>query len=194
MTITPNNPIGLDGFGIHSENYAIKINDHPKNLIDRATKHFREQFDSLGFSYDWSHTVNTSSPQYYKWTQWLFIQLFKAGLAEKKKAMVNWCPSCKTVLADEQVLSGFCERCGSKVEMRELDQWFFKITKYADHLLEGLDRIDWTEKVKLAQKNWIGKSEGLLFTAPVKDTKLYRSEEHTSELQSLAYLVFPLLL
>lgn len=153
-------PMGFDAFGIHSENYALKINDHPKNLIDRATKHFREQFDSLGFSYDWSHSVNTSSPDYYKWTQWLFIQLFKAGLVEKKKALVNWCPSCKTVLADEQVLSGLCERCGSQVEKKELEQWFFKITKYADKLLEGLDRIDWTEKVKIAQRNWIGKSEG----------------------------------
>src|SRR3989344_3593454 len=182
-------PMGFDAFGIHSENYALKINDHPKNLIDRSTKHFREQFDSLCFSYDWSHSVNTSSPDYYKWTQWLFIKLFKGGLAEKKKALVNWCPSCRTVLADEQVLNkakiknqkskiaedriGVCERCGTQVEMKELEQWFFKITKYADRLLEGLDRIDWTEKVKLAQKNWIGKSEGLLFTAPVKDTKLY---------------------
>lgn len=166
-------PMGFDAYGIHSENFALKINDHPQNLINRATKHFRQQFDSLGFSYDWSHSVNTSSPDYYKWTQWLFIQLFKAGLAEKKKAIVNWCPSCKTVLADEQVLSGVCERCGSQVENKELEQWFFKITNYADRLLEGLDRIDWTQKVKTAQRNWIGKSEGLLFTAPVKDTKLY---------------------
>lgn len=166
-------PMGFDAFGIHSENFALKINDHPQNLINRATKHFKEQFDSLGLSYDWRHSVNTSSPEYYKWTQWLFIQLFKAGLAEKKKAEVNWCPSCKTVLADEQVLSGECERCGSVVEKKLLEQWFFKITKYSDQLLEGLDRIDWTEKVKLAQRNWIGKSEGLLFTAPVKDTNLY---------------------
>ncbi|MBI4097830.1 MAG: leucine--tRNA ligase [Candidatus Levybacteria bacterium] len=183
-------PMGFDAFGIHSENFAIKINDHPQNLINRATKRFREQFDSLGFSYDWSHTVNTSSPDYYRWTQWLFIQLFKAGLAEKKKAKVNWCPSCKTVLADEQVVAKansklqianredeerlrVCERCGTEVEMKELEQWFFKITIYADRLLEGLSRIDWTEKVKLAQRNWIGKSEGLLFSAPVKDTKLY---------------------
>lgn len=153
-------PMGFDAFGIHSENFALKINDHPQNLINRATKHFKEQFDSLGFSYDWSHSVNTSSPDYYKWTQWLFIQLFKAGLAKKKKAEVNWCPSCKTVLADEQVLSGHCERCNTLVERKELEQWFFKITDYSDRLLEGLDRIDWTEKVKLAQKNWIGKSEG----------------------------------
>ena len=153
-------PMGFDAFGIHSENFAIKINDHPQNLINRATKRFKEQFDSLGLSYDWSHSVNTSSSDYYKWTQWLFIQLFKAGLAEKKKAEVNWCPSCKTVLADEQVLSGHCERCNTVVEKKELEQWFFKITNYSDKLLEGLDRIDWTERVKLAQRNWIGKSEG----------------------------------
>ncbi len=167
-------PMGFDAFGIHSENYALKINDHPKNFIDRATKHFREQFDSLGFSYDWNHSVNTSSPDYYKWTQWLFIQLFKSGLAEKKKAEVNWCPSCKTVLADEQVLQksnlGVCERCGTEVEMRELEQWFFKITDYADRLLEGLDRIDWTEKVKLAQRNWIGKKEGINIKYRVLDS------------------------
>ncbi len=183
-------PMGFDAFGIHSENFALKIGDHPQNLIDRATKHFREQFDSLGFSYDWTHSVNTSSPDYYRWTQWLFIQLFKAGLAEKKKAEVNWCPSCKTVLADEQVINKanskeqianreiedekarVCERCGTEVMRKELEQWFFKITKYADRLLEGLDRIDWTPKVLLAQRNWIGKSDGLLFTSPVKDTKL----------------------
>ncbi len=165
-------PMGFDAFGIHSENYALKINDHPQNLIDRTTKRFREQFESLGLSYDWNNTVNTSDAEYYKWTQWLFIQLFKAGLAEKKKAEVNWCPSCKTVLADEQVISGHCERCNSLVERRELEQWFFKITDYADKLLEGLERIDWTPKVKLAQRNWIGKSEGMLFTSPVKDTSI----------------------
>lgn len=164
-------PMGFDAFGIHSENFALKINDHPQNLINRATKHFKEQFNSLGFSYDWSHSVNTSSPDYYKWTQWLFIQLFKAGLAEKKKAEVNWCPSCKTVLADEQVLSGDCERCGSIVEKKLLEQWFFKITQYADKLLEGLDRIDWTEKVLLAQRNWIGKSEGQLIKFKIDDSR-----------------------
>ena len=164
-------PMGFDAFGIHSENFALKIGDHPQKLIDRTTKRFREQFDSLGLSYDWSHSVNTSSPEYYKWTQWLFIQLFKAGLAEKKKAEVNWCPSCLTVLADEQVLSGHCERCNSLVERRELKQWFFKITDYADKLLEGLDRIDWSEKVKLAQRNWIGKSEGMLIEFPISNSQ-----------------------
>ena len=173
-------PMGFDAFGIHSENFALKINDHPQNLINRATKKFQEQFESLGLSYDWTHSVNTSSPEYYKWTQWLFIQLFRAGLAEKKKAEVNWCPSCLTVLADEQVLSGECERCGSTVEKKLLEQWFFKITKYSDQLLEGLDRIDWTEKVKLAQKNWIGKSEGQLIKCTIE--KAYSKMVNISKL------------
>ncbi|EKD86247.1 MAG: hypothetical protein ACD_37C00391G0001, partial [uncultured bacterium] len=173
-------PMGFDAFGIHSENYAIKINDHPKNLIDRATKHFRNQFDSLGFSYDWTHSVNTSDSNYYKWTQWLFIQLFKASLAEKKKAEVNWCPSCKTVLADEQVLSGLCERCNSEVEKKELEQWFFKITDYADKLLEGLNRIDWTQKVKTAQHNWIGRSEGALIRFKIQDLGFKNEGENLS--------------
>ncbi len=162
-------PIGLDGFGIHSENYALKIGANPSDQAKISEKRFYEQLKMIGNSFDWDRTVETYKPDYYKWTQWLFIQLFKAGLAEKKKAEVNWCPSCKTVLADEQVLSGECERCSSKVEKKELEQWFFKITKYSDRLLEGLDRIDWTEKVKIAQRNWIGKSEGALIRFKIQD-------------------------
>ncbi len=157
-------PIGLDGFGIHSENYALKIGVNPSDQAKISEKRFYEQLRMIGNSFDWDRTVETYKPDYYKWTQWLFIQLFKAGLAEKKKAEVNWCPSCRTVLADEQVLSGECERCSSKVEKKELEQWFFKITDYSDKLLEGLDRIDWTEKVKIAQKNWIGKSDGAIIS------------------------------
>lgn len=167
-------PIGLDGFGIHSENYALKIGANPSDQAKVSEKRFYEQLQMIGNSFDWDRTVETYKPEYYKWTQWLFIQLFKAGLAEKKKAEVNWCPSCKTVLADEQVLSGLCERCNSKVERKELEQWFFKITQYSDKLLEGLDRIDWTEKVKIAQRNWIGKSEGALITFKT---------EHSSEIK-----------
>jgi leucyl-tRNA synthetase len=177
-------PMGFDAFGIHSENYALKINDHPQKLIERTAKRFREQFDSLGLSYDWSHSVNTSSPDYYRWTQWIFIQLFKAGLAEKKKAEVNWCPSCLTVLADEQVLSGHCERCNSLVERRELEQWFFKITDYADRLLNNLEKIDWTPKVKLAQKNWIGKSEGMLIAFKLKaggEIEIFTTKPETTD-------------
>jgi leucyl-tRNA synthetase len=153
-------PIGLDGFGIHSENYAIKVGNHPAEQARISEKNFYKQLHSIGNSFDWSRTVETYKPEYYKWTQWLFIQLFKAGLAYRKKAPVNFCPSCKTVLADEQVEDGLCERCNSVAEKRDLDQWFFKITKYADRLLDNLMQIDWTEKVKIAQRQWIGKSEG----------------------------------
>jgi len=155
-------PIGLDGFGIHSENYAIKVGNHPVEQAKLSEKNFYRQLKSIGNSFDWSRTVETYKPEYYKWTQWLFIQLFKAGLAYRKKAPVNFCPSCKTVLADEQVEDGLCERCSSVAEKRDLDQWFFKITKYADRLLDNLIQIDWTEKVKIAQKQWIGRSEGMV--------------------------------
>ena len=177
-------PIGLDGFGIHSENYAIKVGRHPKEQAKISENNFYRQLRSTGNGYDWTRTVETYDPDYYKWTQWIFIQLFKKGLAYRKKAAVNFCPSCKTVLADEQVIDarppatsstkakteqqvvagevgrGACERCGTVVEKRDLEQWFFRITKYADRLLESLDHIDWSEKVKIAQRNWIGRSEG----------------------------------
>ncbi|MCX6704166.1 MAG: class I tRNA ligase family protein, partial [Candidatus Woesebacteria bacterium] len=153
-------PIGYDSFGIHSENYAIKINENPQGVVKRTTKHYEEQMRSLGHGYDWTRTVTTSDPDYYRWTQWLFVKMFEAGLAYKKKATVNFCPSCKTVLADEQVIDGKCERCGTIVEKKDLDQWFFKITDYADRLLTGLGKIDWSQRVISAQRNWIGKSEG----------------------------------
>ncbi|MBI2032701.1 MAG: leucine--tRNA ligase [Candidatus Levybacteria bacterium] len=155
-------PIGLDGFGIHSENYALKIGKHPMDQAKISEKNFYRQLHMIGNSFDWSKTLETYDPDYYKWTQWIFVKLFKAGLAEKRKAPVNWCSSCKTVLADEQVISGECERCGSKVETKELEQWFFKITDYAERLLQDLKKIDWSEKVVVAQRNWIGKSEGLV--------------------------------
>lgn len=155
-------PIGLDGFGIHSENYALKINAHPMDLSKITEKRFYEQLTMIGNAYDWIRTVETYKSNYYKWTQWIFLQMYKKGVAYRKKAEVNWCPSCLTVLADEQVINGMCERCGSKVEKRELEQWFFKITDYAERLLKNLDWIDWSEKVKIAQRNWIGKSEGTL--------------------------------
>ncbi|MBI4096550.1 MAG: leucine--tRNA ligase [Candidatus Levybacteria bacterium] len=155
-------PIGLDGFGIHSENYAIKVGTHPVEQAKISEKNFYRQLRSIGNGFDWTRTVETYKPEYYKWTQWLFIQLFKAGLAYRKKAPVNFCPSCKTVLADEQVIDGLCERCNSVAEKRDLEQWFFKITKYADRLLDNLTQIDWAEKVKIAQREWIGRSEGTL--------------------------------
>ncbi|HVT00806.1 MAG TPA: leucine--tRNA ligase [Patescibacteria group bacterium] len=153
-------PIGLDGFGIHSENYALKVGRHPAEQAKISQKNFYRQLASTGNGYDWTRTLETYDPDYYRWTQWLFIQMFKSGLAYRKKAKVNWCPSDKTVLADEQVIDGKCERDGAVVEKRDLEQWFFKITDYSDRLLAGLDKIDWPEKVKIAQKLWIGKSKG----------------------------------
>lgn len=162
-------PIGFDAFGIHSENFAIKKGIHPKALTAQNVERFREiQLKRIGARYDWSHEVQTTDPQYYKWTQWIFLQFFKAGLAIRKKGLVNWCPSCKTVLADEQVIDGSCERCETSVIQRELEQWFFKITDYAQRLLDNLDWLDWSENVKTAQRNWIGRSEGLEFHMQVE--------------------------
>lgn len=159
-------PIGLDGFGIHSENYALKIGRHPMDQAQIAEKNFYRQLVATGNGYDWSRTVETYSPEYYRWTQWLFVQLFKQGLAYRKKSPVNFCPSCKTVLADEQVENGLCERCSTVVEKRELEQWFFRITKYAEQLLSNLDHIDWAEKVKVAQRQWIGKKQESISAIP----------------------------
>ena len=166
-------PIGLDGFGIHSENYALKVNQHPMDLSKVTEKRFYDQLHIIGNSFDWTRTVETYKPNYYKWTQWIFLQMYKKGLAFKKKASVNWCPSCLTVLADEQVINGACERCGSVVEKRMLEQWFFKITDYAEKLLGNLEKLDWSEKVKIAQRDWIGKSEGVLYNFKVKDMDIH---------------------
>ncbi len=153
-------PIGFDAFGIHSENFAIKKGIHPRILTALNVSRFREeQLKRIGNRFDWSHEVQTTDPGYYRWTQWIFLQLFKHGLAERKAAPVNWCPRDKTVLADEQVINGRCERCGNMVEQRWLEQWFLKITAYAQKLLDNLDQLDWSERVKTAQRNWIGRSE-----------------------------------
>lgn len=157
-------PIGLDGFGIHSENYAMKIGVHPTEQAKVSEKNFYRQLEMIGNGFAWDERVETYNPAYYRWTQWVFTQLWKMGLAYRKKQSVNWCPSCKTVLADEQVIAGKCERCGTVVEKKELEQWFFRITKYADRLLHNLETIDWSERVKIAQRNWIGKSEGAEIT------------------------------
>ena len=154
-------PMGFDAFGIHSENYALKIGEHPAVVMRRAVNNFREnQLKRIGSMFDWDHEVNTADPSFYRWTQWLFVQLFKAGLAEWREGAVNWCPSCKTVLADEQVEQGRCERCHSVVETRYLRQWWLKITRYAQQLLDALDTLDWSESTKIMQRNWIGRSEG----------------------------------
>jgi leucyl-tRNA synthetase len=164
-------PIGYDSFGIHSENYALKTGEQPQTVVQRTTKYYEQQLRSMGHGYDWTKTVTTSDPEYYRWTQWLFLQMWEAGLAYKKKAGVNFCPSCKTVLADEQVISGECERCQSVVTKKELEQWFFKITDYADRLLSGLSKIDWSERVVKAQREWIGKSEGMMIKFKTEDRK-----------------------
>ncbi len=156
-------PMGFDAFGIHSENFAIKIGTHPAELIPRNIANFRRQLTRLGGMFDWRHVLATTDPAYYKWTQWLFLQLYQAGKAYKKKAAVNWCPHDKTVLANEQVINGACERCGTMVEQRLLEQWFFRITEYADRLLANLDdgsKMDWSPSTTIAQRNWIGKSQG----------------------------------
>ncbi|MEX1252702.1 MAG: class I tRNA ligase family protein, partial [Dehalococcoidia bacterium] len=163
-------PMGFDAFGIHSENFALKQNVHPMELMERNIARFREQLKGMGGRFAWKHEVSTCDPSYYRWTQWLFVQLFKHGLAEKRTAPVNWCPSCKTVLADEQVIGGLCERCSSEITHRELEQWFFKITNYAERLLRNLDWLDWSEVIKTAQRNWIGRSEGLETSFPVEGT------------------------
>lgn len=185
-------PMGYDSFGIHSENYAIKIGEKPQKMLERTIANYEKQFKAIGHGYDWTRTVTTSNPDYYKWTQWLFIQMFKAGLAYKKKAQVNFCPGCKTVLADEQIVTPVqagkfppeyksieevpegvrvCERCGSIPEKKELSQWFFKITNYAERLLKNLDIINWSQRVITAQREWIGRKEGINITYPIKDTE-----------------------
>ncbi|MEX2411244.1 MAG: class I tRNA ligase family protein [Candidatus Paceibacterota bacterium] len=163
-------PIGLDGFGIHSENYAIKIGTHPVDQSKKSEKNFYKQLEMIGNGFAWNEKLETYDPEYYKWTQWLFIKLFENGLAYRKKSPVNWCPSCKTVLADEQVENGKCERCSNEVERKNLEQWFFKITNYADALLDDLEELDWSKNVKIAQSNWIGRSEGALINFNIKDT------------------------
>jgi leucyl-tRNA synthetase len=153
-------PMGWDAFGLPAENYAIKTGIHPKITTEKAIANFLRQIDSVGFCYDWDRKVNTTSPEYYKWTQWIFLKLFNMGLAYEGVMPINWCPSCKTGLANEEVKNGLCDRCGSKVERKALRQWLLRITKYADRLLEDLREVDWPESTILMQKNWIGRSEG----------------------------------
>ncbi len=160
-------PVGFDAFGIHSENYAIKVGINPAQLIPRNIENFRRQLTRIGGMFDWRHELSTTDPRYYKWTQWIFLQLLKAGKAYKRAAAVNWCPKDKTVLANEQVINGRCERCDSLVEQRILEQWFFRISEYADRLLANLDdrtKMDWSESTTTAQRNWLGRSEGAEIT------------------------------
>ena len=153
-------PIGFDAFGLPAENYAIKTNVHPKITTEKNIAHFTEQLKSIGFSFDWSRTVNTTDPNYYKWTQWIFVNLFKKGLAYKTTMPINFCTSCKVGLANEEVVNGVCERCGSEVIQKEKSEWMLKITDYAQRLIDDLDDLDYLEKIKTQQRNWIGRSEG----------------------------------
>ena len=153
-------PMGWDAFGLPTENYAIKNHVHPAEVTKKNIAHFKQQLQSLGFSFDWSREINTTDPSYYKWTQWIFLQMFKHGLAYKKEMPVNWCTSCKCVLANEEVVDGVCERCGSEVIRKTQSQWMLGITKYADRLVKDLDDVDFIDRVKTQQKNWIGRSTG----------------------------------
>ena len=165
-------PMGFDAFGLPAENFAIKTGIHPWDSTEKNIKTMEEQLRAMGAMFNWENEVITCTPEYYKWTQWIFLKLYEKGLAYRKKAPVNWCPSCNTVLANEQVVDGACERCSTEVTKKDLTQWFFKITEYADELLEKLDTLDWPEKTVAMQKHWIGKSTGAEVTFKVKDSDL----------------------
>ena len=153
-------PIGFDAFGLPAENYAIKTNQHPRVTTDHNIHHFSEQLKSVGFSFDWDRVIDTTDEDYYKWTQWIFLKLFEKGLAYRDKTFVNYCPSCKVVLSNEDSQGGKCDLCGSDVILKEKEVWYLRITEYADKLLEGLDQVDFPENVRAQEENWIGKSRG----------------------------------
>ncbi len=163
-------PMGWDAFGLPAEQYAIKNNIHPSIAVKKNIATFKKQLQKIGFTYDWKREINTTDPEYYKWTQWIFLQLFSKGLAYQSYDPINWCPSCQTGLSNEDLNQGRCERCDSLVEKRPMRQWVLKITAYADKMLRDLKGLDWPEGVKEAQRNWIGRSEGMIFTSPVKET------------------------
>ncbi|MBU1007549.1 leucine--tRNA ligase [Candidatus Dependentiae bacterium] len=165
-------PMGWDAFGLPAENYAIKQGIHPKISTEQNIKNFKEQLDQIGAIYDWEKELNTTDPSYYKWTQWIFLQMYNAGLAYEDFMPINWCPKCLTGLANEEVVGGECDRCGAEVEQRKIRQWVLRITKYADRLLNDLDDLDWPERVKLMQKNWIGKSYGARVLFKVNEIEL----------------------
>lgn len=184
-------PMGFDAFGLPAENYAIKTGIHPQDSTLQNIKTMERQLKEMGATFDWDYEVITCLPDYYKWTQWVFLQLYKKGLAYRKKAPVNWCPSCKTVLANEQVVEGTCERCGSEVTKKDLTQWFLKITEYAEELLEKLDELDWPEKTKMMQRNWIGKSDGaeIEFKVDGKDISFKVFTTRADTLYGVTYVV-----
>ena len=184
-------PMGWDAFGLPTENYAIKNKIHPRIVTENNVKHFKQQLHSLGYSFDWDREINTTDPQYYKWTQWIFLKLFKEGLAYKSEMPINWCTSCKVGLANEEVVNGVCERCGSPVVRKVKSQWMLKITDYAEKLLEGLEDVDYIERVKVSQKNWIGKSQGaeVEFQVAGKEEKLTVYTTRPDTLFGATYMV-----
>lgn len=184
-------PMGWDAFGLPTENYAIKNKIHPKIVTENNVKRFKDQLHSLGYSFDWDREINTTDPNYYKWTQWIFLKLFKAGLAYKKEMPINWCTSCKVGLANEEVVNGVCERCGSPVVRKVKSEWMLKITDYAEKLIDGLDGVDYIERVKVSQKNWIGKSQGaeVDFSIKGKDEKLRIYTTRCDTLFGVTYMV-----
>jgi leucyl-tRNA synthetase len=186
-------PIGYDSFGIHTENYALKVGEHPRTLTARTIAHYREQLERLGAAWAWDHELATSHPGYYRWTQWLFLQLYKAGLAVWREAPVVWCPSCLTVLAHEQLEGDRCERCSTRVTTRVTRQWFLRITAYADELVDGLDELDWPELAKRLQREWIGRSEGVEvdFPVPRLGGRLATFTTRADTLYGVTFLVVP---
>ena len=162
-------PMGYDSFGAPAEQYAIKTHQHPKNVVKQNVETFSKQMKSIGFSFDWSRAFSTSDPEYYKWTQWQFLQFYKMGMAYKADVPVNWCPTCKTVLSNEDAAGGVCERCGSSVELKEKSQWMLKMSDYAEDLLAGLEDTNFADRVKLGQINWIGKSTGASVIFKIKE-------------------------
>ena len=184
-------PMGWDAFGLPTENYAIKNKIHPKEVTKTNVARFKKQLHSLGYSFDWDREINTTDPEYYKWTQWIFLKLFKAGLAYKKEMPINWCTSCKVGLANEEVVNGVCERCGSEVVRKVKSEWMLKITDYADKLIEGLDGVDYIERVKVSQKNWIGRSTGaeVYFSVKGKEDKLRIYTTRCDTLFGVTYMV-----
>ncbi|MFW0862628.1 MAG: leucine--tRNA ligase [Candidatus Komeilibacteria bacterium] len=182
-------PMGWDAFGLPAENYAIKTGTHPRETTIKNIANFKRQIMSLGFSYDWSREVNTTDPEYFKWTQWIFLQLFNKGLAYEAVVPINWCPSCKTGLANEEVVQGKCDRCHTEVEKKDMKQWMLKITAYADRLLNGLDKLDWPESIKALQKNWIGRSEGAEVDFKIEDYLLKVFTTRPDTLFGATYMV-----
>ena len=164
-------PMGWDAFGLPAENYAIKMGVHPAKSTEANIRNIKRQIKQIAAIYDWDMEVNTTDPDFYKWTQWIFVQMFKKGLAYEKEFPINWCPSCKTGLANEEVVNGCCERCGTTVTKKNLRQWMLKITAYAERLLNDLDKLDWPEKVKKMQTDWIGKSYGAEVDFPIDGGK-----------------------